>query len=112
MLDTEDASELIELDVSDALLEIEDESEDDAELMDFEAFEAPLEASLLPEENEELAASDKLDADPETAEAADLMLLDAFSTIPGSDPTMEDETFAERRLALSLATEATLSMVP
>ena len=112
VLEADDAAELTELDVSEALLESELAIDDVAELRELDAFDAPVDTSLAPEDMEELAASERLEADSETTEAADLTLSDAFSPMPGSLPTIEEEALAERLLALWLATEAMLSTLP
>jgi hypothetical protein len=79
---------------------------------------APL---LLPEDNNELAELDKLDAElctsstemaSDRAEAAEEIPLEAFSTTPGSVPVTEEDIFAAILLALLLATDAMLSMLP
>jgi len=100
VLDSEEAFELAELEATETLFDKELESEEESELADEEAFEAPSESWLLPETIDDPATSDKLDADFETSDAMELRLLDAFSTTPGSAPTIEDDAFAERLLAL------------
>ena len=112
VLDAEEAAELIELDADVELLDRELAIEDVAELRELDALDAPFETSLVPDETAELEASKILDAESDTTEAADLRLLEAFSTTPGSLPTMDDDALADRLLALSLATEAMLSAVP
>src|SRR3954453_22208934 len=112
VLDSEDAAELTELEATEALWDTELEMEDCIELAEADALEAPSDTWLLPADNEELAASEKLDADFEISEPTDFRLLDACSAAPGSDPTIEYEGFAERLLALSLATDEILSTVP
>jgi hypothetical protein len=112
VLDAEEAVELTELEAEVELLDNELAIDEVAELRALDAFDAPFETWLLPYEIEELAASDRREADSETTEPPDLTLFDAFSAIPGSFPTMDDEALADKLLALSLATEATLSTLP
>jgi len=112
VLEAEEAAELTELDVSEALFDKELATEDEAELRALDALDAPFEPSLLPDEADEIAASDKLEAEPEMTDAADLTLLAAFSATPGSSPTIEDDALADRLLTLSLATDVTLSTLP
>jgi hypothetical protein len=112
VLDADDAAELIELEAEVELFDNELAIEDVAELSEADAFDAPFKISLLPDEMEELAESERLEPESETTEAAELRLLDAFSTMPGSFPTIDSEARADRLLALSLATETTLSILP
>ena len=112
VLDVEEAAELIELEASEALFDTELDTEDEADLINLDAFDAPFDAWLLPDEIEVLTASDRLEADFETTEALDLILLEAFSPTPGTVPITDDEAFADRLLALSLLTETMLSSLP
>src|SRR4051812_24560934 len=89
--EAEEADELREFDASAALLDSELATEEDAELSDSDATET-----------DELATSERLEAELETADAAEPTLLDAFSTIPGSVPKTDAEALADRLLALSL----------
>ena len=112
MLEADEAAELAALEPSVTLFDKELPMDEVAELSELDAFEAAFETSLVPELTNELAASERLEAESETTEAADLTLFDAFSTIPGSSPTTDADALAERLLALSEATEITLSTVP
>lgn len=132
LLNAEDDKELASLEAPlalfDALFDAEDapvlreeealEAAEPAELDMLEALETAL---LLLEESDELATLDKLNVElctsstgiaSDTAEAAEYILLEAFSTTPGSVPITEEEIFAAILLALLLATDAMLSILP
>jgi uncharacterized protein (AIM24 family) len=94
VLETEDATELAEMELLEALLDSELATDVEAESM-----------MLLNEDIE-------LETEVEITEAADLMLSDACSTTPGFSPATEDETFADKLLALAPTTETTLSALP
>jgi hypothetical protein len=130
LLNAEDDKELASppLALFDALFDAEDapvlreeealEAAEPAELDMLEALETAL---LLLEESDGLATLDKLNVElctsstgiaSDTAEAAEYILLEAFSTTPGSVPITEEEIFAAILLALLLATDAMLSILP
>lgn len=94
MLETEEATELIELEATEALCDTELDTDEEAE-----------EILLLAEEIEEPATSERLEAEDDAMEAI-------LSMLPWEVPITELDAWSTMLLALALPTEMMLSILP